>query len=129
MAFNLNSIDKKAKTQGTWETFQGAEFLIASTSNFAFQEEFQKLQRPHQRQIDKGTLSPEISSEILCKAMATHVLLDWKNVEADGKEVPYSKEAAYRALKEHDELRSFVQEVAMDTTYFKVKQEEKEVKN
>jgi hypothetical protein len=129
MAFNLNSIDKNAKTQGTWEHFQGSEFLIASTSNFAFQEGFQKLQRPHQRQIDKGTLSPEISSDILCRAMADHILLDWRDVEADGKAVPYTKEAAYRALKEHDELRSFVQEVAMDITYFKVKQEEKEVKN
>lgn len=128
--FNIDSIDNEAQAHGTWVDYSGSQFLIASINNFSFQREFNKLQRPHQRKIDKNTLDPKISLEILSKAMSNHILLDWKKVcDKAGAVVMYSPDRAYSVLMGNADLRSYVQEVAMDIENYKAEQEEDEGKS
>lgn len=129
MAFNLNSIDNNAKSNGKWVDLEGSRFLIASINSFSFQDRFDALQKPHKRAIDKGTLPPETSNDIMCKALAYAVLLDWEGVEADGVPVEYSRENAVRALKDNDELKSFVVEIASDISNFRAEKEAEDVKS
>lgn len=127
--FNINSIDTEKLTEGTWHNFLGGEFKIASINNFAFARAYAALQRPFQRQIDKGTLDPAVAQELLCRAISKHILLDWKGVGDGETEIPYSPETAYNALMNNPELRSFVQEVAIDVGNFRAEEEEAEVKS
>jgi hypothetical protein len=127
--FNLSSIATDKLTEGAWIDFAGGRFKIASINNFAFARAYAAAQRPFQRQIDKGTLDPAVSQELLCRAMSKHILLDWENVGDNGSAVPYSPETAFNALMNNPELRSFVQEVAIDIGNFRAEEDEDEVKS
>lgn len=117
--FNVNSINNDRVVNGSWAEFQGGKFLIAHTSNISFQREFQRLQHPYRKQINRGTLDPKISNEIMCKAMAHSLLLDWNNVNSDNQPLPYSKDAAYAVLLQNEELREFVQEYSLNLDNFR----------
>jgi len=123
--FNASTINDQGKDNGVWTDFGGGEFLIASTNSMAFQREFSRLQQPFAKKIDKGTLDPKIQTEILCKAMAHGLLLDWKNV-GDGKNIiEYSFENAVRVLIANPDLREFIQDFSMNLENYR-KEEMKE---
>lgn len=127
--FNLASVTQDKLKKGVWKDFAGGKFLIASISNFAFQNYYSELRRPFKRKIDADTLPAEQAQELLCRAMAKYILLDWKDVGEKGSEVPYAVETAFHALNENAELRGFVQEVATDVGAFSAEEEEADVKS
>jgi hypothetical protein len=127
--FNLKSVTQDSLKKGVWKDFSGGKFLIASISNFAFQNYYSELRRPFKRKIEQDTLSAEVAQELLCRAMAKFILLDWKDVGEKGSEIPYSVETAFNALNENAELRSFVQEVATDVGAFSAEEEAEDVKS
>jgi len=130
MAFCIDAADQNKQTNGTWVEYQDSEFLIAHTSNNVFQRTLGKLQAPHRKKIDKGTLDPGTSKAILCQSMAQGLLLDWKNVvNSAGDVVPYSKESAAKALKFDEDFREFVQEYATDLDNFRSEAIEEAVKS
>ena len=121
--FNVDAIDQDLKANGVWEEFEGGSFLIAHTSNSTFQRELTRLQQPHRKKIDKGTLGPEMAKTILCGAMGKGLLLDWKELgDADGTTVKYSMEAAIKLLKMHDGLREFVEEISQNLDNFRTEE-------
>lgn len=119
-------LEQKLLLDGQWADFKGSQFLIAHNSNTDFQRTFAKLQSPYRRQIEKGTLDPDVSVDILCKAMSKHIMLDWKNVAAGGKTVEYTPERAYSALKNNPDLREFVIEYSLDMDNFREQEMEEE---
>ena len=105
--------DLKTVDTGIWMDFQGSSFLIAHISNMRFQRSLARLQQPHRRKINEGTLDPRVNKDLLCKAMSEGILLDWRNVGGQGaKDVPYTQAAAYTALSKNPEFRDFVSDVA-----------------
>lgn len=126
MSVNVDrSRDKQEK--GVWTTFEGSQFKVASSTSTSFQRSLNRLQAPYRKKLDKGTLDPKISRQILCEAMAQSLLLDWKDVtNAKNEEVPFSKESAEQALLNNDDLREYLQEYATDLENFRqeeIKQE------
>ena len=112
--------DTTKKTQGVWTTFGGSKFKVCSTGSTRFQRALNRLQAPHRRKIEKGTLDPKISKDILCQAMADSLVLDWKDVVDSSKaEVPYSPEIAQMALSNNDDLREYLLEYAGDLENFR----------
>lgn len=106
--------------EGTWTTFEGSRFKIAHSGNVKFQRSLSRLQLPHRKKIDKGTIDPQTSKEIVCEAMSEGLVLDWENVKAsDGSDVKFSKENCKISLLNHDDLREFVQEFSSDLENFK----------
>jgi hypothetical protein len=101
---------------GVWAEYQGGRFLIAHISNIRFQRELAKLQQPHRKKIEAGTLDPQTNRDLLCKAMAEGVLLDWQDVKSVGSDdpVPYSKEAGFKAISRDPEFRDFITEFAVN---------------
>ena len=130
MPFNIDAMSSEKQQGGIWADLDGSKFLIASTDSFTFQREFSRLQRPFKKKIDKETLDPKQSLDLLCEALSKTILIDWKNVvDGQGKKVPYSQEAAKQALLTNSDFRSWVQEVALDSDGFKAEIEEEEVKS
>ena len=117
--FDVNSTDKNKTESGVWGDFGGGKFLIAHTSNLSFQREFNRLQQPYRKQIDRNRLDPKVSTEIMCKAMAKGLLLDWKGVGESGKPIDYSEEMAAQVLIANEDLREFVQDFALNLDNFK----------
>lgn len=117
--YDISSIDSSKKSEGTWVEFQGAMFLIAHASRLSFQRELAKLQQPYIRKIEKGTMDPEVSLDIVSKALAKHILLDWKDVGSQGEELKYTPELGERVLKMNDELREFVSSASSDIDNFR----------
>lgn len=115
--------DTSKQVAGTWKAFGGGDsrFLIAHTSNLRFQRKLNSLQAPYRKKIEKGTLDPKISRDILCEAMADGLLLDWENValEDGGDPIAYTPELGKQALLCNEDLREFVSEIAADLENFR----------
>lgn len=107
-------------TQGTWVEYGGSKFLLAHSSNMKFQRVFARLQAPHRSKIDKGTLDPEISKDLVCKAFSQALILDWDDViDSEGNLVEFSQDMAYQAIMNNPDLLEYIQEVANNLAYFK----------
>lgn len=108
------------KDDGVWTSFGGSDFKLAHSGNHKFQRALSRLQAPHRRKIDKGSLDPVESKNIICKAMSEGLVLDWKNVlDSTGKEAEFDKDKCFAALVNNDDLREFIQEFALDLENFK----------
>lgn len=122
--------DNSLLTAGVWTEFGGSRFLVTHMSNLAFQRAVTRKQAPYRRKIEQGTLDPSVSREILTQAMAEALVLNWEKVkDGGGKEVPFGKEACYRALTNNEDLRDFISEFAMNLENFRQERKEELVKS
>lgn len=105
--------------EGIWKEFRGSKFLIAHLTNMKFQRALAKHQQPYRKKLENGTLDPKVQRNVLAKAMAEGILLDWKDVVNKEKvATPYTPEAALVALVKSSDLRDFVTEVAANLSLF-----------
>lgn len=122
--------ERSLQEKGVWADYSGSKFKIAHAGNVQFQRTLNKLQLPYRRQMDRGTMDPAVSKEILCKAMASGLLLDWKSVQnSKGEDVVYSEEFAIMALVNNDDLREFIQDFSTDLENFRSERVENEGKS
>lgn len=109
-------------TTGVWLDFPGDRaFLVfrAGGSNEAYGRKFQHLIKPYRRQLDKGTISKEVSDNILRHVYAETVIKDWRGIKDDkGKPVPYSVENCIEFLKAFPELFNDIQSLAGELATF-----------
>ena len=76
---------------------RGRKFRIlrAGGSNQRFNRAFQAAIRPHRRAMERGTMDLEESQEIMRRVYAKYVVIDWEGIrDSEGKEIPYSVQAA-----------------------------------
>lgn len=122
MSVNVDNSTKK-QTDGVWAKFGGSKFLVASTGSTKFQRILNRLQAPHRKKIEKGTLDPKISKEILCTAMSEALLLGWADVvDGDKKPVEFSSDLAFKALMNNDDLREYLSEFSQDLENFRAEE-------
>lgn len=121
--------DNSLADEGVWKEFKGSEFLIAHISNMKFQRALSRGQQPYRKKLENGTLDPKINKEVICKAMAEGVLLDWRKVVDKNKaETPYTVAAGIVALSKDTEFREFISEFSMELMNFR-KEELEDVGN
>lgn len=109
---------------GTWTEYSGVELKIAYATNVKFLRTKQRLEQPHRRKIEAGTMDPAEVRRIMCKAMAEAILLDWRGVKnADGSDVPYSIKNAEQALLFDEALRDFVMTYSIELGNFRKEEE------
>lgn len=115
------NIDQSTKKQidGVWTKFGDSKFKVASSSTTKFQRALNRLQAPYRKKIDKGTLDPKISKDILCEAMAEALIVDWDEVTSNDGPVKFNPELAKRALSNNDDLREYLLEYAQDLQNFR----------
>jgi hypothetical protein len=117
--FNIDAKLSLIET-GSWGEFQGSKFLITHISNLRFQRALARLQQPHRRKIDTGSMDPALSKDLMCKAMSEALVLDWQNVvDKDKNPVPFNVDNCYKALSRDPEFREFVTDYAINLQNFR----------
>lgn len=119
MKFDLTDFktDTSKETEGVWVDFGGkASIKIASLDNAQFQKAFAAKKAPYDKQ--RKELSDEEMQDIMVHCISRYVVLDWKNIFEDDKELAYSLDAAERVLNEITWLRNRVIEEARNISNF-----------
>ena len=125
--FNLEGLegyktDRSLESEeGIWLKFPNnrkIHILRAGGSNKKFSRVLSRSIKPYRRQLDKGTLDPEVSDELMINVYLDTVVLGWSGFQdAEGNDIPYSREAAYALFKAmpemFDELMAFASDLAM----------------
>jgi hypothetical protein len=93
----LFGIDTKKAVEGTWIEF-GNGFAVfarrADDNNTEFQLAKSKVfaEAEFSRRMQMGMVTQKDLNKVNSRLWADHVILDWRGVVLDGKEVPFSKE-------------------------------------
>lgn len=112
--------DLQSLDTGVWTTFLESKFKIAHISNIRFQRLLAKYQQPHRQKIERGSLDPQTSKDLLCRAMSEGILLDWENVvDGENKPVTYSPQSGFVALTKNVEFREFVTDFATNLANYR----------
>lgn len=117
--YSMFQTDKSLETEGIWYDFDdetGFRLARAGGANVKFAKAVEEKTRPHRRQIDNGTIDPEVGNRLLIEAFVGTVLLDWKGVRgpAKGKDekgndipgdpVPFNRANAIKLLTDMPDL-------------------------
>lgn len=122
--------DKALEENGVWQDIgDGASVLVARMGNSRNVLELKRLTAPHKRQIQLGKLDDEIWKKINIEAIADSILLDWKGVEINGKELPYSKPNAIQVLTDYADFRDVISTLANDMANYQNQEKEAAIKN
>jgi len=123
MDFKSVATDLEKESKGVWETYPGTdgEFLIARIRNQNFEDFALKLSEPHRQKARSGKLRESRARYIIAPAVAKHILLGWRKVQLDGKDVKYSPEKAMEFLqdKQYRDFYEWVLKIANDGENYK----------
>lgn len=118
-------VDKQKELEGVWEDLgDGTKVLVARSGNPKFNRLLQKLSRPHRHAIRNDSLPDDIANEMLIKAMAKTVLLNWEGMKEDGKEIIYSYGEAVRLLTEYVDFRDYIAGLSRTMDIFRAIEDE-----
>lgn len=124
--------DPTKEQDGTWVTLdETCSLLIARADNTKFKEAMRVALKPHKTAVRSGTISEEAADTIAATVMGQTILLGWKGLKLDGKEVTYSPAEATRILKDKTlrDFRQLVISLSEDVTLFREQEMEEAVKN
>lgn len=121
MKISSFATDLDLEENGVWvDIGDGGSLLIARLGNPRYTKAVREISKPHKALIRNKTISEDLSDELLLKAMAQAILLDWKGIEDDkGKEIKYSKDAAFQLLKDLRDFRNLVTEICQEQAAFR----------
>jgi len=121
MKISTFATDLDLEENGVWvDLGDGGSILVARWDNPHYQKFVREALRPHRAAIRKRTLSDEISDDVVLRAYANTILLDWKGLEDDkGKAIKYSIEAAYDLMKGMKDFKALVVEIAGEAATFR----------
>lgn len=124
--------DPTKELEGVWEDFgEGTQILIARIGNKNYEKRLKELALPYKRQIRTNTISEDVYEDLLNKAVAKTIILDWKNLKEDGKEIKYSPEKAYELISNpaYKDFKEALLTIAQEIALFKVGELEDGLKN
>jgi hypothetical protein len=122
--------DRDLEESGVWQNVSDTcSILVARMNNARYNARFQELAGPKREIIRRSLISNEDAEELLLRVMSETILLDWKGVTEDGKPFPYTRENAYRLLKELPDFRMLVQGFAETADAYKKDEIGASVKN
>lgn len=125
-------VDPVKVTDGVWEDFgDGTSILLARMGNSYYEKELKKLATPYKRQIRTNTVSDTVYNDLINKAVSKTVILNWKGLKEDGKEIKYSPEKAYELLSNpiYRDFRELILAIAQEIEIFKEIEKEEGLKN
>jgi hypothetical protein len=109
-------LDEDKELNGEWFEISDMRLLIARTNNDNYKRIFIEKTRKHdvaiRRGFYKGKEGEKKSDKIICECIAEAILLNWENVEDEGKKIAYSKKNALKMLLKYKLFRELVAECA-----------------
>lgn len=114
--------DVNAAEQGVWVNgvLGDLDVKVASAGNRKYIESLRNALKPYQRNLKN--IDDEVFTEIQNKAIAKHILVDWRNLQDDeGNEIPYSEQKAYELLQdpENEEFRKLIVSLSEESEVFR----------
>lgn len=126
MKTNLHSLyatNKDLEINGVWFLLtEETKFLVRrySADHPTIRAKSAKLFKPYSFQIQQGTLPAEKEQELMAKIFVEACLIDWKGVkDEDGKDIPFSTEAAISFLKDLPDLLKTLLDYAQDVKNYR----------
>tara|TARA_Y100000004_G_scaffold192790_2_gene253979 strand:+ start:849 stop:1277 length:429 start_codon:yes stop_codon:yes gene_type:complete len=131
------SLYEDFKTSDVLETkgvrFENATYAYtlarSGGANKKFQKFFERLARPHRRQMDNGTLDNDVAERIMRQVYARTVVLGWETLVddewvdgiqlEDGSVVPATEDVLIQVFTDLPDLFSQISEDAKSVTYFR----------
>lgn len=117
--------DKTAEEKGVRIDLTATSYVVvARIGNRRFKERYRELPQGVRMRLESGDLDEHNEGDLLtCEILADTILLDWGGFTENGKEVPYSKEAARDMLLKYPDFRSMIWRNADDRKTFAKKME------
>lgn len=126
MSTNLDKLfktEKSLETDGIWfEVSETTGFLLrrfGGLNNPKVKELMNRLYKPYARMIENDTLPAEKTLEITAKVFILSAMIDWKGVEIDGKDAPFSTDEAVKLMVRLPELYEALFKYASDYNNFR----------
>jgi hypothetical protein len=113
--------DREA-SEGVWLKFPGerrVRVLRAGGANRKFSRSFSRIVKPYRRQLERGTLEPEKSDELMLEVYLDSVIIDWDGFnDSNGKPIPYTKQVAREFFTVMPEMFNDIQNIATEMATF-----------
>lgn len=115
--------DKSAEREGITLDFgpEIGRFVIARAggANERYKAAARRIVGPHQRAIDMGLIGDDQARELIAECFAEAVILGWSGVKnAEGQEIPFSKQACKALLLELPDLFDCIRDEATKVSNF-----------
>ena len=130
MDLNKLKLDSAKDAEGVWVNIgDGAEIKVARIGTKEYNKVVKAVTGPHRTAIERGYMNDEEADKLSAKIFSQAVLLDWKGIQIDGVEVPYSQEKAAEILGNPDfsEFRGLVSDEAHKMDNFRQNEIETDV--
>jgi hypothetical protein len=115
----LYGTNENKEIDGVWQDMgDGIEVRIARIGNPEYQKLFQRISKPHRKAIRRGTLKEDVAEKLMIECMAKTIVKDWKNIEVDGKNLPFSVDNAIMILTEFKDLKEYINDFANEMEAF-----------
>jgi len=127
--FKTFATDTTKETDGIWVDIGDAQFLVARAGNQKYAKKLSKLFERNQKLLErKDAAADKLSEKLMVEVLAETILLDWKNVQYEGKDLAYSRESAEMLLNIKD-FRKQIMQLSDDFNAYKMVQEDDQEKN
>lgn len=107
----------------------GAAIIVRPMRNENFRKYLNELLKPYERRIQQKRMDGKLQDELTRKAVAKFVLIGWKGIKLDGKEVKYSPEKAVELMERFGDFEEDVLTAAMTRETFRAEVVEENEKN
>lgn len=102
----------------------------AGGANVRFQKVLEAKSKPYRRQIQNDTADAEVVDQLMKEVYAETIILGWEGVDdAEGNEIPFTKENCVRLFNDLPDLWSDIAEVSRKTAAFRNEILEDDLKN
>jgi hypothetical protein len=127
--FKTFATDTTKETDGIWVDIGDAQFLVARAGNQKYAKKLSKLFERNQKLLErKDAAADKLSEKLMVEVLAETILLDWKNVQYEDKDLAYSRESAEMLLNIKD-FRKQIMQLSDDFNAYKMVQEDDQEKN
>lgn len=126
------AIDKNLSEEGIWvDISDDARIKVASVKTDRYKRRLAELSAPYRHMITTRTEAAQKKiSEITARAIADVIIINWEGIQNnDGEEIPYSRDTAYKLLKDYPAFADMVYAIASDDAVFKPSVIEEDKKN
>lgn len=119
--------DQVKEEEGVWVDIDiDAQIKVARLFNDRFTRMMAAARRPYGRKVEQDTTLQE---KLLVEVMAECILLDWKGLTEDGKELKFSKKRGLELMQQSRDFRNIVTQAATDAANFHADEVEEDAKN
>ena len=127
MKFKSFVTNKQKELEGVWVQVPGSdlELKVARMTNPHYETFLRKVCAPFRSLIQQNKMPTERMNALMMQAVSHHVLLDWKNLEADdGTQIPYSQAKALELMSQSNDFFKLVIDFANDADLYRDEESE-----